>query len=180
MSATMMPTPPDSPRMDHSGGFAMQKYFMLAEQHEELRTTLEGIRASAQYPPVSITTTTTSSSYASTPAVSPTRGYSSPFGQCPPSSSSRHHSRRSSLAGPPKTRRNSTALTTLPDESILFQLAEEEQRLFDVNEAMKRALTELLNGDQARSDRTFRNWVQCRLMETEKELRSERRRKSAP
>lgn len=175
MSATMMPTPPDSPRLDHSGGFAMQKYFLLAEQHEELRTTLETIRASAQYPSVSIPTTTSSSSYASTPAVSPTRGSCSPFG-----SSSRHHSRRSSLAGPPKTRRNSTALTTLADESILFQLAEEEQRMFDVNEAMKRALTELLNGDQSRSDRTFRNWVQCRLMETEKELRSERRRKSAP
>lgn len=180
MSAAMMPTPPDSPRMDHSGGFAMQKYFLLAEQHEELRANLESIRASAYYP--SMSTTASSNSYASTPAVSPTRGSCSPFGAYPPSSSSssRHHSRRSSLAGPPKTRRNSTALTTLADESILFQLAEEEQRMFDVNEAMKRALTELLNGDQARSDRTFRNWVQCRLMETEKELRSERRRKSSP
>lgn len=52
--------------------------------------------------------------------------------------------------------------------------------MFDVNEGIKRALTELLNGDQAKSDRSFRTWVQCRLMDTEKELRSERRRKSSP
>lgn len=169
----MMPTPPASPTRNHSNGFAMQKYLMLTEQHEELRGNLEQIRANASYASYS---TTSASSISSTPAVSPTRGSCSLFGH---HSSSRHH-RRSSVAGPPKTRRSSTALCTLPDESILYELAEEEQRLFDVNEGIKRALTELLNGDQAKSDRSFRTWVQCRLMDTEKELRSERRRKSSP
>ena len=71
-------------------------------------------------------------------------------------------------------------LETVPDETMLAELAVEEAKLFDVNESIKRALTELLNCDAARNDRTFRLWAQCRLMETERELRSGRRRRSAP
>ncbi|KAM0326120.1 hypothetical protein ACHAQA_006713 [Verticillium albo-atrum] len=148
----------------------MQRYLELHNQHEELRQNLDIIRTTATF-------STSSTSLASSPAVSPTRSSYTPFGQYP---SSRHHSRRSSLAGPPRTRRGSTSLPPLADESILYQLAEEERRLFDVNEGMKRALTELLNGHEAKADGAFRTWVQCRLMDTEKELRSERRRKSAP
>uniref|UniRef100_L2FEJ3 Uncharacterized protein n=1 Tax=Colletotrichum fructicola (strain Nara gc5) TaxID=1213859 RepID=L2FEJ3_COLFN len=86
--------------------------------------------------------------------------------------------RRSSLSSP-KARRSSS-LAPIADETTIWAVAEEEQRLFDVNEGMKRALMELLNCEQVRSDSSFRMWVQCRLMDTEKELRSERRRKSSP
>ena len=57
-------------------------------------------------------------------------------------------------------------------------ISAEERRLFDVNESMKRALTELLNCDAVRVDARMRMWVQARLMEVEKELRSGRRRKT--
>ncbi|ROT37495.1 hypothetical protein SODALDRAFT_325092 [Sodiomyces alkalinus F11] len=92
----------------------------------------------------------------------------------------RNHTRRASVAGPPKMYRGSPGVSPTADESVMGQVVEEERRLFDVNEAMKRALMEMLNGAQAKHDPAFRTWVQCRLMDTEKELRSERRRKSAP
>ncbi|KAM0280813.1 hypothetical protein ACHAQH_003843 [Verticillium albo-atrum] len=155
---------------EQAPSFAMQRYLDLQNQHEELRQNLNTIRTTATF-------STRTTSLASSPAVSPTRGPCTPFGQYP---SSRRHSRRSSLAGPPRTRRSSTSLQPLADESILYQVAEEERRLFDVNEGMKRALTELLNGQEAKADGAFRTWVLCRLMDTEKEMRSERRRKSAP
>ncbi|KAJ0160789.1 hypothetical protein CTA2_7286 [Colletotrichum tanaceti] len=158
---------------EQTSNFALQQYLALHSQHEELRQHLDQIR------PI----TTCNTSLASSPSVSPTRSACSPFGQYPNASSggrSRHHSRsrRSSLSGP-KARRSSS-LAPIADETTIWAVAEEEQRLFDVNEGMKRALMELLNCEQVRSDNSFRMWVQCRLMDTEKELRSERRRKSAP
>jgi hypothetical protein len=76
------------------------------------------------------------------------------------------------------------ALETVPDEETTqtrqVAVAADEARLFDVNEGIKRALTELLNCDTVRADKAFRTWVQCRLMETEKDLRSGRRKRSAP
>ncbi|GKT44812.1 uncharacterized protein ColSpa_04993 [Colletotrichum spaethianum] len=162
---------PVSPQQQTSN-FALQQYLVLHSQHEELRQHLDQIR------PI----TTCNTSLASSPSVSPTRSTCSPFGQYPSASSGgrRHHSRSrcSSLSGP-KARRSSS-LAPIADETTIWAVAEEEQRLFDVNEGMKRALMELLNCDQVRGDNSFRMWVQCRLMETEKELRSERRRKSAP
>ena len=58
------------------------------------------------------------------------------------------------------------------------ELEDEEAKLFAVNEAIKRALTELLNCEEVRGDRAFRMLVQSRLMDAERELRSERRRRS--
>ncbi|WYZ41257.1 hypothetical protein EsH8_V_000152 [Colletotrichum jinshuiense] len=154
---------------EQTSSFALQKYLLLHSQHEELRQHLDQIR------PI----TTCNTSLASSPSVSPTRSTCSPFGQYPNASSGRRsHSRRSSLSGS-KIRRSSS-LAPIADETTIWAVAEEEQRLFDVNEGMKRALMELLNCDQVRSDSSFRMWVQCRLMDTERELRSERRRKSAP
>jgi len=72
------------------------------------------------------------------------------------------------------------SMETIPDEMLLDQVALEEAKLCDVNEGIKRALTELLNCEAVRADRAFRTWVQCRLMDTERELRSGRRRRSAP
>lgn len=64
------------------------------------------------------------------------------------------------------------------DESLIEEMAAGEQRLSDVNEGLKRALTELLNCDTVRKDQAMRTWVQTRLMDTERELRSGRRRRS--
>ncbi|KAK2008279.1 hypothetical protein LZ32DRAFT_540254 [Colletotrichum eremochloae] len=165
-------SPPVSPQ-EQTSNFALQQYLTLHSQHEELRQHLDQIRPM----------TTCSTSLSSSPSVSPTRSTCSPFGQYPNASSGgrRHHGRsdrRPSLPGP-KARRNSS-LAPIADETTIWAVAEEERRLFDVNEGMKRALMELLNCEQVRSDSSFRMWVQCRLMDTEKELRSERRRKSAP
>ncbi|GAO19540.1 hypothetical protein UVI_02061830 [Ustilaginoidea virens] len=71
-------------------------------------------------------------------------------------------------------------LDTIIDEETIHEISVEEKRLFDVNESIKRALTELLNCDTVRGDNSMRMWAQARLMETEKELRSGRRRKSSP
>lgn len=71
-------------------------------------------------------------------------------------------------------------METVLDESTLNEVALEEAKLVDVNEGIKRALTELLNCRAVRGDRILRTWVQRRLMETEKELRLGRRRRSAP
>ncbi|GKT59982.1 hypothetical protein ColTof4_00123 [Colletotrichum tofieldiae] len=164
-------TLPVSPQ-EQTSNFALQQYLVLHSQHEELRQHLDQIRL----------ITTCNTSLSSSPSVSPTRSTCSPFGQYPNASSGgrRRHSRSrcSSLSGP-KARRSSS-LAPIADETTIWAVAEEEQRLFDVNEGMKRALMELLNCEQVRSDSSFRMWVQCRLMDTEKELRSERRRKSAP
>lgn len=76
-------------------------------------------------------------------------------------------------------RRRGSRLERVLDERALCEIMEEEQKLFNVNECMKRTLTEMLNCEDARSDPSFRMWVQCRLMETEKELRLERKRRSS-
>jgi hypothetical protein len=57
----------------------------------------------------------------------------------------------------------------------------DEQKLSVINEGIKRALTELLNCDMVRNDHSMRIWVQSRLMDAERELRtgrSGRRRRS--
>jgi hypothetical protein len=76
-------------------------------------------------------------------------------------------------------RRRSEALDTIVDEDTVFEISPEEQRLCDVNEGIKRALTEMLNCETVRNDMNMRMWVQTRLMETEKELRTGRRRKGS-
>ncbi len=71
-------------------------------------------------------------------------------------------------------------LETGLDESTREEVAVEEAKLCNINEGIKRALTELLNCEAVRNDQSFRTWVQCRLMDTEKELRVSRRRRGAP
>jgi hypothetical protein len=73
---------------------------------------------------------------------------------------------------PPTTRTSS--LPTVLDESII---AEEETKMRDVNLQIKSTLTELLNCENVRNDGRYRMWVQTRLMDAEKELRGERRRR---
>lgn len=70
------------------------------------------------------------------------------------------------------------ALETVPDDNEVCLFGDDERKLFGVNEAIKRSLTELLNCEQARADAGFRMQVQSRLMEAERELRTGRRRRS--
>ncbi|KAK5992124.1 hypothetical protein PT974_05522 [Cladobotryum mycophilum] len=166
-----------SPTMEHGHNynFALQKYMLLQEQHEQLCTNLEQIRPRKS--------STSSGSTISSPATSPVRSAI----HAPPASP-RRHARSSQRSRPSRTHarcsgwenNSQEALDTIVDEDTIYKISAEEQRLFDVNESIKRALTELLNCDAVRSDITTRMWAQTRLMETEKELRTGRRRRSSP
>lgn len=160
----------------HNYSFTMQKYLLLQEQHAELSTHLDQMRPRQS--------SLSSASSASSPATSPSRANESSLAHAP-----RRHSRRGDGAhsrgqarcsGWSENRRGSVALDTIPDEETLYAISAEEQRLFDVNESIKRALTEMLNCNAVRSDNSMRMWAQARLMEAEKELRSGRRRRSSP
>ncbi|KAK1756683.1 hypothetical protein QBC47DRAFT_168368 [Echria macrotheca] len=161
--------------LHHNRDLALQKYLLLQEQHEYLRQHLDELR------PVRSSSGSTATT---SPASSPTRAGLNP-GILGPSPISPHHHR--GFAGRPGRRTSlptgiawGTELDTLPDGGILSQVAMEEARLCDVNEGIKRTLTELLNCETVREDQAFRTWVQRRLMDTERELRSGRRRRSAP
>ena len=160
----------------HNSKFAMQKYLLLHSQHEELLQQLHDLCPSYTY-------TTSSSTAATSPSLSPTRSFPT---------SPRNHRRSSGTAAAAALSNMNMGmgmgmhsgfyrgtLEPVLDETLLEEMAAGEQKLWDVNEGIKRALTELLNCDLVRKDRTMRTWVQSRLMETEKELRSGRRRRSS-
>lgn len=156
----------------HNINFAMQKYLLLQNEHEELRQYMHDLCPSY----------TNSFTAVTSPSVSPTRSSSgsSSFKITPSPPSRSHHHRRSSQSSPRSSsyRCSQTQLEPVLDESLIEEMAAGEQRLSDVNEGLKRALTELLNCDTVRKDQAMRTWVQTRLMDTERELRSGRRRRS--
>lgn len=165
----MMGSSPDL-AAGHNIDFAMHKYLLLQNQHEELRQHMHDLCPAY----------TTSSTAVTSPSVSPTRSSSgSPSFTLSPSSPSRNH-RRSSLPSLKHSgfRGSQTQLEPVLDESLIEEMAAGEQKLFDVNEGIKRTLTELLNCEIIRKDQAMRTWVQSRLMDTERELRSGRRRRS--
>lgn len=147
---------------------ALQQYMLLQEQHRELCDHLDQIR-----PELSL-----NRSFGSSPSSSPTRSAPSSLPSSPKRHfrSGRHHSRSHARYSGWD---DGSELSTIPDEETLFEISAEEQRLSRVNESIKRTLTELLNCSSVRADRSLRMWVQSRLMETEKELRSGRRRRSS-
>ncbi|KAK6857341.1 hypothetical protein PG995_007528 [Apiospora arundinis] len=161
----------------HNGDFVMQKYLLLQNQHDELQQHMHEL--CPMY---------TTSTAATSPSVSPTRmlnprsssssisSNSSAGSLSPPRS--RQHRRRSSI--PPASGNNTmySQLAPVLDEEVMHEMAADEQMLCDVNEGIKRALTELLNCEKVRQDRAMRSWVQTRLMDTERELRTGRRRRS--
>ncbi len=169
----------------HNREFAMQKYLLLHDQHEYIRQHIETLRPLGS-PYMLKRSSTTPSSPSSSPTSSPTRAVPQPHSSIPPSHApprslfvDRSQLRRPSLPTPSRNVANTPALDTV-FESTVTELEVEEARLFDVNEAIKRALTELLNCEAVRADHDLRTWIQCRLMDTEKELRSGRRRRSNP
>lgn len=147
--------------------FAMQKYLLLQEQHEELSNHLDQIRPRKA--------SIGSSSSVSSPDISPGR-----LLELTATPTQSRRSERARARNQARCRRGSVLLDTIPDEDTLYEISTEEQRLVDVNESIKRALTELLNCDMIRTDMPMRMWAQSRLMETEKELRSCRRRRGSP
>lgn len=151
----------------HNYTQAMQEYMDLRVIRDELCLHLDQLR------PGSLSAVTSNSSNYSSPATSPTRLSSRRHSR---SGERRHHKVHARRCGWDET---SETLDTIPDEETMEEISVEEKRLFDVDESIKRALTELLNCDSVRHDRSMRLWVQSRLMETEKELRSGRRRRSS-
>ncbi|KAK3326960.1 hypothetical protein B0T19DRAFT_440983 [Cercophora scortea] len=193
-SMSTMSSLPEPPKANpshhtHNRDLALQKYLLLHEQHESLRQHLDELRPL----PIAFKTTMENTTSAISPTLAPLRTAST-TSLCStattqsrtsvgPTSGSLYHqpSRRQSL--PPKmacSLAGGTDLATVPDETTLSEVAVEEAKLCHVNEGIKRTLTELLNCETVRADRAFRTWVQCRLMDTERELRSGRRRRSAP
>jgi len=158
----------------HNQTFTLHKYLLLEEQHASLHLHLEQLLTlgGSTMPPPGSPKPAYPGSRESTP-------YSSRS-----SSITRHHGRgRRSSAGGPSTKGSDLegiCLEPVVDEATLQELAHEQAKLCDVNEGIKRALTELLNCEAARSDRAFRSWVQARLLDAEKELRVGRRRRSPP
>lgn len=158
----------------HCRDLALQKYLFLHEQQESLRQHLDELRPTARQHSIC-------APISPSPSTSPSRGAFSPRSHRP----QQHQARSPPPSFSLPARKASCPLDghhqhqQQPEEHD-SEVAVEEARLCDVTEGMKRALTELLNCETVRSDRTFRTWVQCRLMDTERELRSGRRRRSAP
>lgn len=148
--------------------FAMQKYLLLKGQHEELTQHMHDLCPTYSYP---------SSTAVTSPSLSPTRSATLSPSSSKHTSPSRNH-RRSSGAHSRGARISPCSLEPVLDEAVLGEMMADEQKLCDVNEGIKRALTELLNSEAVRKDHTMRTWVQTRLMDTERELRTGRRRRS--
>ncbi|KAJ6787826.1 hypothetical protein PWT90_10687 [Aphanocladium album] len=159
----------------HNYTFAMQKYLLLQEQHAELSTHLEQIRPRQS----SLSSASTASSPDSSPNRSDEPSLYYPVTRLSPRKRSRGAAAAARCSGF-DGRRGSVVLDTIPDEETMQAISAEEQRLYDVNESIKRALTEMLNCEIVRADASMRMWTQTRLMEAEKELRSGRRRRSSP
>ncbi|KAG6019123.1 hypothetical protein E4U19_007502 [Claviceps sp. Clav32 group G5] len=151
----------------HTYNFALQKYILLQEQHEELSSHLEQIRPRQS----SVTSVSTCSSSTSSDSSPQARRHSRSGARSAGGARARYSGWDFAAADP---------LDTILDEDTLYDISTKEQHLSDVNESIKRALTELVNCDAVRSNDDMRMWAQARLMETEKELRSGRRRRSTP
>ena len=67
-------------------------------------------------------------------------------------------------------------MPTIFDENMRGEIEQDEMKLKSVNQQIKNTLTELLNCESVRGDRRYRMWVQTRLMDAERELKTERMR----
>ncbi|RDW62630.1 hypothetical protein BP5796_10932 [Coleophoma crateriformis] len=170
--------------------FTLQKYLLLYSQHDAVRKNISEI-----LPRHYSTTTRTSPS---SPSHSPDRhsSFSSSgsddgfyLSSSPPRTFRNHIrggsiaattscSRRASLpALAEEQQRTSRALSAAAASSGLGERTlelvwEQEMKLMNVNQQIKSTLTELLNCDAVKADQAYRMWVQSRLMDTEKELKT--------
>ena len=160
----------------HNRELTLRRYLLLQDEHEFIRRHLDELSA---------TPTTTGTSTSPAPSAAPKGGHarsdsaarraSMPQYEAP---RPRFHRRGGGIVG--GVARGVGRAETMLDAATLSEMASEEAKLVTVNEGIKRALTELLNCEAARSDRAFRSFCMTRLMETEQELRSGRRRRSCP
>lgn len=160
----------------HNRELTLRRYMVLQDEHEFIRRHLDELSA-----------TSSTSGTGTPPAASPThvplpgharsdsaaRRASIPQYDAP---RPRFHRRGGGRGGARLVER----AETMVDSATLAEVASEEAKLVTVNEGIKRALTELLNCEAVRYDQAFRSFCMTRLMETEQELRSGRRRRSCP
>ncbi|TLS20959.1 uncharacterized protein PpBr36_10701 [Pyricularia pennisetigena] len=156
----------------HNLDLNLAKYRLLESQHEALLSHLDNLQL-ARRPSSQDSSGTSPPSFPSRRSSSASSYYRRRY-----HSSSKRSSTVGGAASPIQHIMSAGPLETVPDGDEMCLFGEDERRLFDVNEAIKRSLTELLNCEQARSDAAFRTQIQSRLMETERELRTGRRRRS--
>ncbi|KAF7880713.1 uncharacterized protein EAF01_011982 [Botrytis porri] len=149
--------------------FALQKYLLLHSQHDALQKHINKVTASIPESPTGYTdrqrnsSVSSDSSFASDASISPL----SRRGSLPPSFGHTQHLHR-------EERINS--LPAIVDETVIEVIEEDEQKLKNVNQQIKTALTDLLNCESVKGDVRYRKWVQTRLMDTERELKERRTR----
>jgi hypothetical protein len=169
----------------HNRDLTLQKYLLLQEQHDNLRQHLDELRPlhTSIISPTGeqSTRSTIRGSVSATSPTSPTGPPQQPHRRTPSAPQQQRHRRRLSMPFATPAAQLQPAPQNQPGNlEAVPEVATEEARLSDVNEGIKRALTELLNCETVRRDRSFRTWVQSRLMEVERELRGGRRRRHAP
>ncbi|KAI1294356.1 hypothetical protein F5Y03DRAFT_399656 [Xylaria venustula] len=163
------------PAASHNLDFAVREYLHLQDQHQELCQRLHQPSPSSSRTMTRAFTTSPSSSSSTSSLLS----LASTAVTSPSVSPTRSLVGRDSLSPSPGQRMTSPPQPIRDELLGGGEVAADEQKLFDVNEGMKRALTELLNCEPVRQDKAMRTWVQTRLLETEKELRRGRRRRSS-
>jgi hypothetical protein len=147
-----------------------QRYFLLCKQQESLRR-----KTSTQSPVFSPLSDASSefSSLSSSPTIAPK------YGSDLPSLSMANLGSISTMAttAPISTipgiahRRNHSADSSFSDNY--------QKELYDITMAIKASLTELLNEESIKHDDRIRAEIQYQLMETEKQLKQQRRRRSS-
>ncbi|KAI1810296.1 hypothetical protein GGS20DRAFT_568232 [Poronia punctata] len=166
----------------HDVHVSMQEYLALQAQYEELCQRLRPLDSS--YSRNSTSTTSAMPLLATAPSPLPHQRFARGADRSQPDATdspfwdqrTASHMQTSYRGRSPVTNRlNGTAF----QDPTNGQVAADEEMLFNVNEGLKHALTELLNCQSVRQDGYKRTWVQSRLMETEKELRRSRRRRSS-
>ncbi|TLD16485.1 uncharacterized protein PgNI_00096 [Pyricularia grisea] len=157
----------------HNLDLNLAKYRLLESQHEALLSHLDSLQLARRPSSQGSTGSSPSSSFPSRRSSSASSYYRRRY-----HSSSTRSSTVGGAASPVHHIMSAGPLETVPDGDEVCLFGEDERRLFDVNEAIKRSLTELLNCEQARADVSFRTQIQSRLMEAERELRMGRRRRS--
>ena len=147
-------------------GLALQKYLLLHSQHDALQKHLDQITISTPSTPVT-SPDHRHGSFSTSPASDD--GYLS---SSPPSTTYNHRRSGSVQVQRPRLRTRRSSLPTIIDESVLDEMAAHETKLKSVNQQIKSTLTDLLNCDSVRGDQRYRMWVQTRLMDAERELKS--------
>jgi len=155
---TRTQTSPEPPER----AFALQKYLLLHSQHDALQKHLEQI-------------TTPTPSFSESHARS-SRSSSTDSTNSAPLANPHHHRTSSIPNRRPQLIKRRSSLPDLASESILEEIEEDQEKLKDVNQQIKSTLTELLNCEGVRSNGRYRMWIQTRLMDVEKELKSGRTR----